>query len=338
VTPEHGVSLAPHTSLRVGGPADHFVLARSALEVAEALRWARDHALPARILGGGSNLLVSDVGVEGVVIKALYAQASVEERLGEPVLVAEAGVNLANQARRLAKRGLAGLEWAANVPGTVGGAVVNNAGAFGGDTASCLLGVVVVDPDGHERQLTPDELGYAYRTSVLKRRELGDVAVARALLRLARSTPATTDGKVKEFNAQRMRTQPRILSAGSVFANPEGTYSGKLIEEAGLKGARAGGAQISEQHANFIVNHARATAHDVYTLMRQAQDMVFERTGVWLRAEIEVIGRWPADELAALAGHSHYVAGGRALQRALPEEDSSPRTAALDAHEAAGRG
>jgi UDP-N-acetylmuramate dehydrogenase len=114
------------------------------------------------------------------------------------------------------------------------------------------------------------------------------------------STPEVADGLVKAFNAQRMRTQPRILSAGSVFANPEGTFSGKLIEEAGLKGTRVGGAQISEQHANFIVNPGGATARDVYALMRRAQDVVFARTGTWLRPEIELLGRWSADELAAL--------------------------------------
>ena len=298
--PERGVSLAPHTSLRVGGPADYFVLAQSARDVAEGLAWARERGLSVRVIGGGSNLLVADAGVEGLVLKAAYARATVEEHGGQPVLVAEAGANLANQARRLAKQGFGGLEWAANVPGTVGGAAVNNAGAFGGDTASCLVSVTLI---GAERtlRLGGDEMKYAYRTSILKRREFGDVAVDRVELRLTLSTPEVADGLVKAFNAQRMRTQPRILSAGSVFANPEGTFSGKLIEEAGLKGTRTGGAQISEQHANFIVNPGGATARDVYALMRRAQDVVYERSGTWLRPEIELLGRWSADELAALA-------------------------------------
>ena len=299
MTPERCVSLAPHTSLRVGGPADYFVLARAASDVVEAMVWARERDLPLRVIGGGSNLLVSDAGVEGLVIKVAYARAAVEDRRGQPVLVAEAGVNFANQARRLAKQGLGGLEWAANVPGTVGGAAVNNAGAFGGDTASCLVAVSVVSADGTLR-LTTADLDYAYRTSILKRRQLGDVAVERVELRLEVSTPEAADGLVKAFNAQRMRTQPRILSAGSVFANPEGTFSGKLIEEAGLKGWRIGGAQISEQHANFIVNPGGATAHDVYALMRRAQDVVFERSGTWLRPEIELLGRWSAEQVAAL--------------------------------------
>jgi UDP-N-acetylmuramate dehydrogenase len=245
-----------------------------------------------RVIGGGSNLLVADDGIDGLVVKVVNAQFEVEKDR----VRADAGVNLANMARRLAKQGYGGLEWAANVPGTVGGAVVNNAGAFGGDTASCLLAATIVAADGQKQRLGQNELAYAYRTSVLKRRQLGDVAVVEAELRVGQSTPAEADGKVKEFNAQRMRSQPRILSAGSVFANPEGDFAGRLIEAAGLKGQRIGEAQISEQHANFIVNPGRATAADVYALMKCAQRVVFERTGVVLRPEIELFGRWAKDE------------------------------------------
>jgi UDP-N-acetylmuramate dehydrogenase len=299
---ERNVCLAPHTSLRVGGSADWFLLARSALEMAEGLRWATQREVPVRIIGGGSNLLVSDAGVEGLVIKTAFARSDVEVRDGEPVLVADAGVNLANQARRLAKQNLGGLEWAANVPGTVGGAAVNNAGAFGGDAAGSLVAVTVVHTGGERTRLAREQLRYGYRTSILKRRELGDVAVETVELRLNESAPGEADARVKDFNAQRMRTQPRILSAGSVFANPPGTYSGKLIEEAGLKGYPVGRAQISEQHANFIVNPGGATARDVYALMRRAQDAVFDKTSTWLRPEIELLGRWSDAERTALAG------------------------------------
>ena len=300
MTPEQNTPLAPYTSLRVGGPAEFFVLARSAEELAEGLRWARDRALPAKVIGGGSNLLIADEGVEGLIIKTGFSRSAVEGRDGQPVLVAEAGANLANVSRRLAKQDFSGLEWAANVPGTVGGAVVNNAGAFGGDTASCLVSVTLADADGHKTKLAAEELGYAYRTSRLKQRELGDVAVESAEWRLRVSAPGEADDAVRIFNSARMQTQPRILSAGSVFANPEGGYSGQLIEEAGLKGVWEGGAQISEQHANFIVNPGNATAGDVFTLMRQAQDAVYARTGIWLRAEIELLGRWSVRERSAL--------------------------------------
>jgi UDP-N-acetylmuramate dehydrogenase len=321
VTPEQHVSLAPHTSLRVGGPADFFVLAQSPSEMAEALRWARERGVAVRVIGGGTNLLVADAGVEGLVVKAAFARSTVEQRGTEQVLIAEAGVNLANRARHLAKQGLGGLEWAANVPGTVGGAVVNNAGAFGGDTASCVVSVSLVDADGKRIWLSPRDLRYAYRTSALKRGEFRDTAVESAALRLASSTSSEADALVKKFNAQRMLTQPRIKSAGSVFANPEGTYSGKLIDEVGLKGSAAGGAQISEHHANFIVNPGSATARDVYTLMRRAQGVVFERFGIWLRAEIELLGRWSYEDRAALEGGERLSGGGDTL----PEESSPLR-------------
>jgi UDP-N-acetylmuramate dehydrogenase len=315
VTPERNVSLAPHTSLRVGGPADFFVLAKSAQELAEALGWADEQNLEARVIGGGSNLLVAETGVAGLVIKCDHAfgRASIQSQNGEPVLVAEAGANLANQARRLAKQDLEGLEWAANVPGTVGGAAVNNAGAFGGDTASSAIAVTIVDALGRRTRLSVDELKYGYRTSALKRRELGRVAVETVEWRLRVCPAGEAYARVTAFNAQRMRTQPRSLSAGSVFANPDGAYSGKLIEEAGLKGTASGGARISEQHANFIVNSGDATARDVYSLMRRAQNAVFEQAGLWLRAEIELLGRWTEQERRALAGPlavAHGVARG----------------------------
>lgn len=304
MTPEPGVPLAPYTSLRVGGVADWFMLAKTGQELVQGLHWAADNSLRVRVIGGGSNLLVAEDGVPGLVIKVANTCAEVEDRHGEPVLVAEAGANLANLARRLAKQGFGGLEWAANVPGTVGGAAVNNAGAFGSDTASCLLSVTLVEATGAVLKLGPQEMAYAYRTSTLKRREQGDTAVERVEMRLSRSTAVNADGLVKQFNAQRMRSQPRILSAGSVFANPDGNLSaGRLIEDAGLKGIRRGGAEISEQHANFIVNPGNATARDVYALMRLAQATVYDRTGVWLQPEIELLGRWKPEEREALLSH-----------------------------------
>ncbi|GAC1320360.1 MAG: UDP-N-acetylmuramate dehydrogenase [Chloroflexota bacterium] len=297
---ERDRSLAAYTSLRVGGGAEYGLRARSSDEVAEGLAWARAERIGARVLGGGSNLLVADAGVDALVVRCEFTEWTVEDTDSGAVVAADAGVTLANLARRLAKQGYSGIEWAANVPGTVGGATVNNAGAFGGDLGSCLVSADVVSADGARFSLAPEQLQYAYRSSRLKERALGDVAVVRVRLRLSRSTPDEADGRVKEFNAQRMRSQPRIASAGSVFANPAGTYAGKLIEEAGLKGARCGGAEISQQHANFIVVPGRATAKDVYTLMRTAQDAVYGRTGIWLQPEIELLGRWTDAEHAAL--------------------------------------
>jgi len=307
---ERGVSLTPFTSLRVGGPADYFLIAREASEMVAALSWARGEGIEVRIIGGGSNLLVADAGIPGLVIKAATSTTEVHACAGVPVLRASAGATLATVARRLAKQGLGGLEWAATVPGTVGGAAVNNAGAFGGDTAACLLRLRCVDADGQVLELGPAELGYAYRTSVLKGRQLGDLGVIEVDLRLQPSTPEQAQRAVSTFHAQRLRAQPRIKSAGSVFANPAGTYAGKLIDEAGLKGTRQGGAQISEQHANFIVNPGGATARDVYALMRCAQQRVWDQAGVWLEPEIELMGRWSAAERQALR---------------RPDQDGSPR-------------
>lgn len=297
---ERDMGLAAYTSLRVGGGADYGLRAKSPVEVAEGLAWARAEGVGVRVMGGGSNLLIADAGVQGLVIRCEFTQWTVEDTDSGTIVVADAGVTLANMARRLAKQGYSGIEWAANVPGTVGGATVNNAGAFGGDLASCLVSADVVSADGARFSLAPDELRYAYRTSLLKERALGDVAVVRVRVRVSRCAPEEADARVKEFNAQRMRSQPRIASAGSVFANPAGTYSGKLIEEAGLKGARCGGAEISQQHANFVVVPGRASAKDVYTLMRTAQDAVYGRTGIWLEPEIELLGRWTDAERAAL--------------------------------------
>lgn len=288
--------LARHTSLKVGGPADYFAPGRTPEQIAGMIRWALEAGLPARVIGGGSNLLVADGGVDGLVIKAAATVSDVVERDGGPVLVADAGATIANVARRLSKQGYGGLEWATNVPGTVGGACVNNAGAFGGDTASHLVAATIVDAAGSLRRLAPGDLQYGYRTSRLKRRELGDVAVVQVELRVVRADAAESVALVQRFQEQRTRSQPRQLSAGSVFANPEGTYSGLLIEQAGLKGARVGGAQLSPQHANFIVNAGGARAADVHALMRLAQTRVYERERIWLTPEIELFGRWSAEE------------------------------------------
>jgi UDP-N-acetylmuramate dehydrogenase len=294
--------LSPHTSLKVGGPADYFVEARSTVELMAFLRWANERGISPRIIGGGSNLLVSDAGVEGLVMKVTCSRTEVVERNGQPILVADAGATFANVARKLSKLGLGGLEWATNVPGTIGGAAVNNAGAFGSDTASRVIAVTTVNASGIEQRLEPSDLCYAYRTSVLKRRELGDVVVTQVELRLDQSTPEASQSLVALYQAQRTASQPRRLSAGSVFANPEGGFAGQLIELSGLKGACMGGAQISTQHANFIVNLGGATAADVHGLMRRAQQAVFEQSSIWLQPEIELLGRWKDEERAALRG------------------------------------
>ena len=295
-----GEPLARHTSLRVGGPADMFVVARSCAAAVQALRVANANGLPVLPLGGGSNLLPADAGVEGLVLKYVAATYALQANGDEAVVVAEAGCSLAGLARRLARLGWAGLEWAVNVPGTVGGAVVNNAGAFGSCVAEHLLDIEAVDSEGRTLVLANRDLGYAYRSSRLKQHALGTVLVLRARFRVARAPAEHLAAIVAANQERRTLTQPRQLSAGSVFANPPGDYAGRLIEQAGLKGLRRGGAQISSQHANFIVNLGGATAREVYDLMRTAQDTVWSRAHLWLQPEIELIGRWSPQDVAAL--------------------------------------
>lgn len=299
-------SLARHTSYRIGGPADLFLPATRTEDVLTARRVAYDYRVPCRLIGGASNLLVADAGVEGLVVKNLVNSTRYRPDPADPdrvTLVAAAGCQIAAVARASARRGWAGLVWASNVPGTVGAAVANNAGAFGSSMAECLERALVVDPAGQAMYLTPAELDMAYRTTRLKRREL-DVTVLEAELALRRGDPTTLERELQQVREQRRRTQPAGFSAGSMFVNPPGDAAGRLIDVVGLKGRRVGDAEISRLHANFIINHGNASAQDVYRLMREAQDAVSQATGVWLVPEVQLIGRWPPEQLAALAGPS----------------------------------
>jgi len=295
--------LAPHTSLRVGGPARYYVESKDSSALGEALAAATRDGVPVLTLGGGSNLLIADSGFEGLVIKHVAADYQVaSDQDGSGVLTAASGATIASLARRLAREGWSGLEWAANVPGTIGGAAVNNAGAFDSCMAECLIGLAFLDSRATPVELSCAELSYEYRSSVLKRGELGPLLVTTVRCKLHRDDPAAAVGRVADFQRRRTATQPRQLSAGSVFANPTGDFSGRLIESAGLKRTRVGGAEISAQHANFIVNVGGATAADVYNLIRLAQEAVWAKSGMWLRPEIQLVGGWRPAQLAALDG------------------------------------
>jgi UDP-N-acetylmuramate dehydrogenase len=299
------VPLGRYTSLRVGGPARQFLASADVTSLAQVLDAAVQDGSQILVLGGGSNLLIADEGFDGVVLRYTAAGHRIETEPGDRLLIrAMAGVNLSNLARRLAHEGLGGLEWAASVPGTIGGAVVNNAGAFGGCIADHLVDAEIVGPDGAVRTLAADELGYAYRASVLKHGDLGPVVVSSARLRVHREESDVATGRILTFQSQRTASQPRQLSAGSIFANPPGDYAGRLIEAAGLKGERRGGAEISAQHANFIVNTGSARATDVVSLIRLMQDEVWGRFGVWLRPEVQLVGSWDPALAANLAGPS----------------------------------
>lgn len=286
---KENVSLAPYTSARIGGPADVLITAGSADELARIIKLLWKLELDYLMLGGGSNVLVSDRGVRGVVV--LNRAKGVRFHTGdEPSVTAESGVIFSNLANRCAAKGLGGLEWAATVPGTIGGAVYGNAGAFGGDMAGDLLAAELLTENGREK-FGPEQLGYGYRTSILKRGELEAVVLA-AELRLTESTKEDVTAKIEQFGAHRKTTQPPGASMGSMFKNPEGDYAGRLIEAAGLKGTRIGNAEISPLHGNFFINHAGTRAEDIRALIELVQKTVKETQGVDLELEIELIGEW----------------------------------------------
>jgi UDP-N-acetylmuramate dehydrogenase len=239
--------------------------------------------------GGGSNVLVSDWGVRGVVV--LNRAKAVRFHTGdEPSVTAESGVVFSNLANRCAFKGLAGLEWAATVPGTIGGAVYGNAGAFGDDMTANLIWAEMLTENGREKY-TVEQMGYGYRTSILKRDEL-DAVVLAAELRLSNSTREDVTVKLEQFSAHRKTTQPPGASMGSMFKNPPGDYAGRLIEACELKSTRIGNAEISPVHGNFFVNHADTKADDILALIQLVQKTVREQQGVDLELEIELIGEW----------------------------------------------
>jgi UDP-N-acetylmuramate dehydrogenase len=286
---QENVLLAPYTSARIGGPADALLSVASADELAETVSRLWELDIPYLILGGGSNVLVSDRGVRGVVVLN-RAKAVHFDKGSRPRVRAESGVVVANLARRAASHGLAGLEWAAAVPGTIGGAVYGNAGAFGGDMAGSLIHAELLTAQG--REIWPvEKMKYDYRTSVLKRQTL-KVVVLTAELRLEHSTRDTVSVKISEFSGRRKATQPPGASMGSMFKNPPGDFAGRLIEAAGLKGRRIGTAEISPVHANFFVNHGQTKAEDVRALVTLAQKTVAEKFGIDLELEIEFVGEW----------------------------------------------
>lgn len=286
---QENIHLAPYTSARIGGPADVLLTVKSADELADAMQLVWEHEMPYYLLGGGSNVLISDKGVRGVVV--LNKAKEVQFETGDsPTVWCEAGVVIANLAKRCASKGLAGLEWAAAVPGTIGGAAYGNAGAFGGDIAGNLIWAELLTKNGRGK-FSVEQMGYGYRTSVLKRGEINAIALS-VLLRLKNSTKEEVSVKIEQFSERRKATQPPGASMGSMFKNPEGDHAGRLIEAAGLKGARIGNAEISRLHGNFFVNHGETHASDVRALIDLTRNTVKQRLGVELELEIELAGEW----------------------------------------------
>ena len=284
-------SLARYTVARLGGPADALLVANSTGDLTDAVGLVCRHAMPWIVLGSGANVLVADAGFRGVVILNHAKGVRIEER-GQ--VVAESGVGLATLARRCMNQGLSGLEWAVNVPGTVGGAVINNAGAHGGDMASSVRWVEVYSliDRPHVELWGVSQMQYDYRSSILKGDRGRYLVLGTTLVLDPGHNPDELNAKADEFVSHRKRTQPPGASLGSIFKNPPGDYAGRLIEACGLKGTTIGGVMISPVHANFIVNAGEGTAKDYRALIELARDTVQQKFGITLELEIELVGEW----------------------------------------------
>jgi UDP-N-acetylmuramate dehydrogenase len=332
--PRQNELLAGHTTLRLGGPAEIWLAVESVNELVTAVTLARQYHVPVFMLGGGANLLIRDTGIRGLVIENRANNVEIPAspfKVGEGgkvKIVVESGTVLPNLARRCARRGLSGLEWAVGVPGTIGGAVVNNAGAYGSDMAHNLSRAELLAPTGERLWQPVKWFEYGYRTSRLKKRPVvssqksvisdqrsvvsgrneelggrpsavspehaewvgGRWIVLQAELHLSPASPAEVKARMDEFNRRRKASQPPGATIGSMFKNPPGDYAGRLIEAAGLKGYKIGQAQISPIHANFFQNLGGATATEVLSLIETAQTTVESKFGVKLELEIEVVG------------------------------------------------
>jgi len=285
ITPLKNVPLEKYTTLRVGGPADYFAEPASQEDLLALLTAARDAGLPVLLMGNGSNLLVRDGGFRGIVIRLGKAFSEIREKDG--LLLAQAGALLSGLSRAALEAGLTGLEFAQGIPGTVGGGVYMNAGAYGGEMKQAVAWVRVL-ANGEIRTVSGDEMAFGYRHS--RAMEEGWL-VLEAAFRLNPGDPAAIEGAMRDFAARRKEKQPlEYPSAGSFFKRPAGHFAGALVEQAGLKGFSVGGAQVSEKHAGFLVNRGGASAKDFLLLMETVQKRVQAQSGVWLEPEVRIVG------------------------------------------------
>ena len=284
--------LARHTSMRVGGPADLFCEVESEQALATVVRHARAAHLPVFLLGGGTNLIVADRGIRGVTVKLGRSFARTEwlaEDGDGADVVAGAAANFKRVVLEISERGYRGVEFGEGIPGTIGGGVRMNAGAFGGEIADVTVAIRGVTAAGELVRIPRTELGFAYRRLDLPR----GFAVTALEMRVARGEPDAIAHAIAEAKRKRGRHQPLGQpNAGSIFKNPSGDFAGRLIELCGLKGCSVGGAQVSPQHGNFIVNTGSAKSSEVRDLMREVRDTVWRRRGVWLEPEVRLVGEW----------------------------------------------
>ncbi len=277
--------LKKHITFRTGGTADYFVTADSPEKLVTLVRYLKEKDIRYYVLGNGSNLLFPDEGYRGVIVKiGRFPDDIVID--GNQIKVG-AGVLLSQVAKMAYQASLTGMEFAAGIPGTIGGAVVMNAGAYGGEMKDILVSVKALDVDGNMVELSKDELDLSYRHSVIPERSL---IVTEVSLLLEKGNPVDIKAHMDELSAKRREKQPlEYPSAGSTFKRPEGYFAGKLIEDAGLRGFQVGGAQVSEKHCGFVVNRGDATTCDILNLVAQVQECVLQKFGVQLEMEVKVV-------------------------------------------------
>lgn len=278
--------MSRHTSFRIGGPCDFFLKPQNINELKDVLHICHEYELPVFILGNGSNLLITDKGIRGVVIEVFknFSEITIKDR----TITAGAGILLSTLANKAAKNHLSGLEFASGIPGTLGGAVFMNAGAYGGEMKQVVTNVTVVSKNGELRDLKADELEFGYRHSAIQ--EMDSIVVS-ATMELHKGELTSIKEMMSDLNGRRKDKQPLDMpSAGSTFKRPEGYYAGKLIMDAGLRGYSIGDAQVSEKHCGFVVNKGSASFEDVYALINYIKNTVFEKFGVELTREVKIVG------------------------------------------------
>jgi UDP-N-acetylmuramate dehydrogenase len=280
--------LSLHTTMKIGGPADLLIEPSSLENIQKVISFIKDRQLPWRAIGRGSNLLVSDKGIEGVVIK--LGSGLDHLSINNSTITVGGGHSLVSLSTIISKKGLSGLEFASGIPGSVGGAVYMNAGAHGSDISKILTKAHILFEDGSIEWLSNDEMEFTYRTSALQKKRPG--IVLEAEFKLTKGDRTAIVSQMQKNKDYRKETQPwNFPCAGSIFRNPLPHYAGKLIEDAGLKGYQIGGAKISEMHGNFIVNAGNATAKDVLDLIQFIKDTILNSYGVKIETEVEIVGR-----------------------------------------------
>lgn len=280
--------LSRHTTFRIGGPADYYVMPESVEQVKQVIALCKEQEMPFRVIGNGSNLLCADDGFEGVIIDMVRGLNQCEADAETGMLTAQAGVLLSALARRAQQAGLTGLEFAAGIPGSVGGALMMNAGAYGGEMKQVVQWARILTLEGEEQVVTLEQLDLSYRHSAI--RSHGWV-VLEAGFSLQQADAAQIRSTMDDLAARRRDKQPlEFPSAGSTFKRPTGYFAAQLIDETGLKGFTVGGAQVSEKHAGFVINRGGATAADVMALCQAVKEKIFQRVGVELEMEVEKIG------------------------------------------------